>query len=417
MDFEFNWHIPCAGDSPWMQTRFPERPPHIKYLTQVAEAAEYAGFDRVLVPCAFSNSTYSLAAPYVDPWSLGVGCLNATRKMEILIAHRPGFINPGLFAQMCASADQFGDGRLALNIVTAGAPGDMEQFGDVLDHDARYRRAGEFVTILKALWTQPELTLDGEFYCMQNARMEFKPTREGGPPFFLAGASEAAIDMAARQADVYMMSASTVENIAERVDDLKRRAASYGRTLRFCVAATLFSAETDSQAREWAIDFANHADLEVVAERNAHGRQTTGDARRLQSSRPGMLEVGHDIVGADLRQPVSPTDEKAIEVGEVAAVGGQGVSGHPPLRLESPEKPGHGIHQPIRCAVRPWRGASRVTTSESITLADAGARSRRARRARVRRAARSRARKWQYLPRRPARGCPDQRARHPHGAR
>ena len=108
----------------------------------------------------------------------------------------------------------------------------------------------------------------------------------------------------------------------------------------------------------------------------AHGRQTTGDARRLQSSRPGMLEVGNDIVGADLRQPVSPTDEKAIEVGEVAAVGGQGVSGHPPLRLESPEKPGHGIHQSIRGAVRPWRRASRVTTSESITLADAGARSR-----------------------------------------
>jgi alkanesulfonate monooxygenase len=275
LEFEFNWHIPCAGDSPWMQTRFPERPPHIKYLAQVAEAAEYAGFDRVLVPCAFSNSTYSLAAPYVDPWSLGVACLNATRKMEILVAHRPGFINPGLFSQMCASADQFGDGRLALNIVTAGAPGDMEQFGDVLDHDARYRRAGEFVTILKALWTQPELTFDGEFYCMQNARMEYKPTRPGGPPFFLAGASEAAIDMAARQADVYMMSASTVENIAERINDLKSRAASYGRTLRFCVAATLFSAETDSKAREWAIDFANHADLEVVAERNAHGRQTT----------------------------------------------------------------------------------------------------------------------------------------------
>jgi alkanesulfonate monooxygenase len=275
LHFEFNWHIPCAGDSHWMQTRLPERAPHITYLTKVAEAAEYAGFDRVLVPCAFSNSTYSLAAPYADSWTLGTACLAATRKIEILVAHRPGFINPGVFAQMCANADDLGGGRLGLNIVTAGAPGDMEQFGDVLDHDARYRRASEFVSICKSLWTEPELNFDGEFYCMRQARMEYKPVRPGGPPFFLAGASEAAIEMAARQADVYMMSASTVENIAERVAELQRGAAAHGRTLRFCVAATMFAAETDDKAREWAIDFANRADLSVVAERTAHGRTTT----------------------------------------------------------------------------------------------------------------------------------------------
>src|ERR1700730_9428709 len=102
-----------------------------------------------------------------------------------------------------------------------------------------------------------------------------EPVRQGGPPFFLAGASEAAIDMAARQADVYMMSASTVESIAARIDDLRRRAAEVGRNLRFCVAGTLFAAETDEAARAWAEDFANHADLEVVAERTAHGRTTT----------------------------------------------------------------------------------------------------------------------------------------------
>ena len=66
---EFNWHIPCAGDGHWMCTPYPERPPHIEYLTQIARAAEYVGFDRVLVPCAFSNGNYSLDAPYVDAWT------------------------------------------------------------------------------------------------------------------------------------------------------------------------------------------------------------------------------------------------------------------------------------------------------------------------------------------------------------
>jgi alkanesulfonate monooxygenase len=275
MNIEFNWHIPCAGDGHWICTRLPERLPHVEYLTQVARAAEYVGFDRVLVPCAFSNGNYSLDAPYVDSYTLGTAVMTATRRMEVLIAHRPGFVNPGVFAQMCATADDLSGGRLALNIVTAGAPGDMEQFGDVLDHDARYRRGGEFVDILKSLWTQPVTNFEGEFYTMQNARLVPKPVQPDGPRFFLAGASEAAIDMAARQADVYMMSAATVENIAARIAEVRRRAAAFGRELRFCVAAILFARETEEEAQVLAREFADHADLEVVAERAAQGRQTT----------------------------------------------------------------------------------------------------------------------------------------------
>src|SRR5260370_490197 len=112
MKIEFNWHIPCAGDGHWMCTRMPERLPHVEYLTQVARAAEYAGFDRVLVPCAFSNGNYSLDAPYVDSYTLGTAVVAATHKLEVLIAHRPGFINPGVFAQMCSTLDDVsGDGR------------------------------------------------------------------------------------------------------------------------------------------------------------------------------------------------------------------------------------------------------------------------------------------------------------------
>jgi alkanesulfonate monooxygenase len=299
-----------------MQTRMPERAPHINYLTQVAQAAEYSGFDRVLVPCAFSNSTYSVAAPYVDAYTLGTACMAATRKMEILIAHRPGFINPGVFAQMCATADDYSGGRLALNIVTAGAPGDMEQFGDVLDHNARYRRAVEFVTIMKSLWTEPVTNFDGEFYCMRDARLQLKPVQSGGPRFFLAGASEAAIDMAARQADVYMMSASTVENIAARIDDVRRRAAEVGRSLRFCVAGTLFSAETDDQARAWAVDFANHADLEVVAERNALGRQTTS----LEDIRARAGTNVHTWISPNIWSGIAHLNYGAAWVGSYASI-------------------------------------------------------------------------------------------------
>lgn len=275
MRVEFNWHIPCGGDGRWMCTRQPEREPHVEYLVQIARAAEHVGFDGVLVPCSFSNGSYSLAAPYVDAYTVGLACLAATRRLRVLVAHRPGFINPGVFAQMCATADDLGSGRLALNIVTAGAPGDMEQYGDRLDHDARYRRAAEFVQILRRLWTQPSTTFDGEFYRMVDARLAPKPLQPGGPKIFLVGASGAAIEMAARHADVYLMSAHTVDNIGRRIAEVRDLARSQGRTLRFGVAGTLFCAETHEQARRWARNFVERADLGVVAERTALGRATT----------------------------------------------------------------------------------------------------------------------------------------------
>jgi alkanesulfonate monooxygenase len=94
-----------------------------------------------------------------------------------------------------------------------------------------------------------------------------------GPRFYLAGASEAALRMSGQQADVYMMSADTVDQVARRVADVREYTPA-GRTVRFCVAGTIFCRETEEAARAWAREFVEHADLEVLAERKAAGRQT-----------------------------------------------------------------------------------------------------------------------------------------------
>ncbi len=270
MPFEFNWYLPCDGDGHWTSTRDPEREPALDYLGRVAMAAERAGFDSVLVPVAFSSSNYSPWAPRADAILAAATAVRETERIKVILAHRPGFVNPGVFAMMCASLDRASRGRMALNIVTAGAPGDMEQFGDDIDHDQRYARAEEFVDLLGRLWSQRTTDHAGRFYRTKAARLEPKPASP--LPIYLAGASDAAIGMAARQADVYMMSAETVEGIGRRIAALRERAAEHGRAPRFCVAATMFARETDAEARRWAREFADHADLAVLAERQGAGR-------------------------------------------------------------------------------------------------------------------------------------------------
>jgi alkanesulfonate monooxygenase len=269
---EFSWYLPCDGDGHWTSTREPEREPTPGYLGQVAEAAERAGFDSILVPIAFSSSNYSPWSPRADAILSAATAVSVTSRSKVILAHRPGFVNPGVFAMMCASLDRASGGRLALNIVTAGAAGDMEQFGDELTHDERYARAEEFVDLLRLLWSQRTTDFDGVYFHTTAARLEPKPVSVAGPAIYLAGASDAATAMAARQADVYMMSAETVEGVASRIAALRSKAAAYGRTPRFCVAATMFARETDEEARRWAREFASHADIEVLAERQRVGR-------------------------------------------------------------------------------------------------------------------------------------------------
>jgi alkanesulfonate monooxygenase len=270
--FEFSWYLPCDGDGHWTSTPEPEREPTLGYLGQVAEAAERAGFDSILVPVAFSSSNYSPWSPRADAILAATTAAHATQRIRVILAHRPGFVNPGVFAMMCASLDRASGGRLALNIVTAGAAGDMEQFGDDLSHDERYARAEEFVDLLKLLWSQRTTDFEGRYFHTKAARLEPKPVSASGPAVYLAGASEAATTMAARQADVYMMSAETVEGVAARIAALRDKAAVHGRSPRFCVAATMFARETDQEARQWAREFASHADLAVLAERQGVGR-------------------------------------------------------------------------------------------------------------------------------------------------
>ncbi|MGO4615975.1 LLM class flavin-dependent oxidoreductase [Nocardia sp. 2YAB30] len=248
--------------------------PQVKYLTQVAQAAEQIGFDRVLIPCSFSNGSYGLDTPYVDAYTTGMACLAATTKLQVLVAHRPGFINPAVFAHMCATADEWSGGRLALNIVTAGVPGDMEQYGDYLDHDARYRRAGEFVDIIRSLWALNEINYGGEFYQLTGARLAAMPIRPDGPAIHLVGASPAAIAMAAKQADVYMMQAHTVEETGRRIAEVQEQAAAHGRSPRFAVWSRIIAAETDEEARRRIRAFVEHADPQVAVEHANRNRRT-----------------------------------------------------------------------------------------------------------------------------------------------
>ncbi len=213
------------------------------YLTRFARAHEAAGFDRVLIG-------YHATGP--DGFAVAAYVLNATTRLKVLIAHRPGFVAPTLVARKLATLDALtGGGRVAIHHITGGDEADQQRDGDFADHDRRYARTAEFMDVLRRELTASEpFDFDGAFYRVRGAFSDVKPLGSAGIPLYFGGASAAAVEVGAQHADVYMLWGEPVAQVAERVAEVRAQAARHGRTIRFSLSVRPIVAATEEAA--WA---------------------------------------------------------------------------------------------------------------------------------------------------------------------
>jgi alkanesulfonate monooxygenase len=236
------------------------------YLARFAQAHEAAGFDRVLIG-------YHATGP--DGFAVAAHVLNATTRLKVLIAHRPGFVAPTLVARKLATLDQLtGGGRVAIHHITGGDELDQKRDGDFADHDRRYARTAEFMGLLRRELTATEpFDHDGEFYRVRGAYSYVKPASADAIPLYFGGASPAAISVGAQHADVYMLWGEPVAQIAERVAGIRAEAARHGRTVRFSLSVRPIVGPTEEAAWQRAEEIRAATENRVGGTR---GPQTQG---------------------------------------------------------------------------------------------------------------------------------------------
>ncbi len=217
--------------------------PH--YLVDISRAHEQAGFDRVLVG-------YGAVAP--EGWAVAASVLHHTDTLKVLVAHRPGFVQPVLLARMAATLDHLtGGGRIAIHFITGGDEADQKREGDFVPHDARYRRTGEVMSIVRRIWQESSpFDFEGEFFRYEGAFSSVKPVSPDGIPLYFAGASPAAIEVGAAEADVYAFWGEPRAAVAERMAAIEKAAATTGRRLRFSISLRPIIADTENEAWEKA---------------------------------------------------------------------------------------------------------------------------------------------------------------------
>ncbi|MFJ6615899.1 LLM class flavin-dependent oxidoreductase [Streptomyces sp. NPDC091289] len=248
MSLTFHWFLPTNGDSRHVvggghgtpvTAAGGDRPPTVRYLAQIARAAEDLGFTGALTPTG---------AWCEDAWLTTAMVSQHTERLKFLVAFRPGFVSPTLAAQMASTYQRQTGGRLLLNVVTGGESHEQRAYGDFLDKDARYARTGEFLEIVRQLWDGKTVDLDGEHLRVEQARLSRLP--DPVPEVYFGGSSPAAGRVAARHADVYLTWGEPPAQVAGKIARIRSLAAEQGRTVRFGIRLHVITRDTSGAA--WA---------------------------------------------------------------------------------------------------------------------------------------------------------------------
>src|ERR1700727_1298815 len=213
------------------------------YLLDIARAHDDGGFDRVLIG-------YGAVSP--EGWAIAATVLHQTKPLKVLVAPRPGVVQPAILARMAATLDHLtGGGRIAIHFITGGDEADQRREGDFVPHDVRYRRTAEVMAIARRLWSEDSpFDYEGEFFRYEGAFSSVKPVTPGGIPLYFAGASPAAIEVGASEADVYAFWGDPRADVAARMAAIGAAAGGAGRQLRYSISLRPIIADTEDEAWE-----------------------------------------------------------------------------------------------------------------------------------------------------------------------
>ena len=219
------------------------------YTRRLTLAAERWGYDLTLIAELNLNDIKGVEQPALDAWSTAAALAAVTERIELMVAVRPNFHHPALFAKAAANIDRIAGGRLALNVVSSWWADEARQYGLQFDrHDDRYARTEEWLAVVDGLWREERFSFHGQFYRTDEAICAPKPARR--PTVYAGGESDRAKAMIAARCDAYVMHGDPVSAIAPKIADMAGlREAAGGAPMQYGMAAYAIVRDSEAEAR------------------------------------------------------------------------------------------------------------------------------------------------------------------------
>ena len=154
----------------------------------------------------YSATLYDLLnVPTLECWTTISALAAETSRIRLTpLVLANTYRHPAVFAKMASTLDVISNGRVEVGIGAGGGRGDHHASG--LDFPAtpvRVRMLEEGIEMMKRLWTEEEVTFQGQYYTLNKARNTPGPVQKPHPPFLVGGHGQRHLFRAvARHADI-----------------------------------------------------------------------------------------------------------------------------------------------------------------------------------------------------------------------
>lgn len=228
---------------------------HYIHLAQIAEKGKLDAVffaDIAGMPEGTPESRAALASGVnIEPTTLVTYLSAFTKHIGFIATVSTTYTDPFTLARRFAAIDLVTSGRIGWNLVTSHSDYEARNFGleQQFAHADRYKRATEFVDVVKGLWDSFEddafvgekdnlhffdpdklhvLHHKGEHFSVQGPLHTKRPL-QGYPVIVQAGSSEPGKELAAYSAEVVFTAHQTLQSAQAFYKDLKLRLAKYRR--------------------------------------------------------------------------------------------------------------------------------------------------------------------------------------------
>lgn len=224
---EGRWAMPGS----WIGREFPD----VRAYMELAQMADRGGIDLLFfgdgsgIPSTWEGSRdgaveWGVQWPRHDMSPIIAAMSTVTERVGFGLTYSSTFLHPFYVARLLNSLDHVTGGRIAFNVVASTRLADAQNYGfdQLLEHDQRYERMEEFISVCKALWhsVEPDAILrdresrrfadpakvhpidhDGRFFKVAGP-LASVPSPQVEPVLVQAGASPRGIDASASFADL-----------------------------------------------------------------------------------------------------------------------------------------------------------------------------------------------------------------------
>lgn len=181
----------------------------LNFLKEGILEADRLGFDGALIPDHYMwgrrEGRHKRDDDYVtvDSWVMLTYLAAKTEQIRLGTRVTPiPFRPPGMLAKMVATLDNLSNGRVVLGVGAGWSQEEFEAYSKWHEPKIRVDKTIEGLELMIQLWTQDEVTFEGQYYRAKAAVLEPKPIQKPYPALFFGSQGTRMLRLAGRYGNI-----------------------------------------------------------------------------------------------------------------------------------------------------------------------------------------------------------------------